>query len=53
MTPVHPWSAPREDAERQRRPAAHDSARLAVNLPPDVPPNEPPLVQPPRFAWDR
>ncbi|WP_367324689.1 FMN-binding negative transcriptional regulator [Streptomyces sp. HUAS ZL42] len=45
---VHPWDAPRDDAEWQRWLAVHDFGQLAVN----GPPGEPPLVQPLHFAYD-
>ncbi|MFI1167382.1 FMN-binding negative transcriptional regulator [Streptomyces sp. NPDC020801] len=44
---VHPWDAPREDAEWRRWLADHDFGQLAVN----GPPGEPPLVQPLHFAY--
>lgn len=45
---VHPWDAPREDAEWQRWLTRHDFGQLAVN----GPPGEPPWVQPLHFAYD-
>ncbi|MDN0200335.1 FMN-binding negative transcriptional regulator [Streptomyces sp. S.PNR 29] len=45
---VHPWDAPREDAEWQRWLAVHDFGQLAVN----GLPGEPPQVQPLHFAYD-
>ncbi|OIJ66950.1 FMN-binding negative transcriptional regulator [Streptomyces mangrovisoli] len=45
---VHPWDAPREDAEWQGWLEAHDFGQLAVN----GPPGEPPFVQPLHFAYD-
>jgi len=45
---VHPWDAPRDDAEWQNWLAAHDFGQLAVN----GPPGEPPFVQPLHFAYD-
>ncbi|MFI2642565.1 FMN-binding negative transcriptional regulator [Streptomyces sp. NPDC018610] len=45
---IHPWDAPREDAEWQRWLAGHDFGQLAVN----GPPGEPPWVQPLHFAYD-
>lgn len=45
---VHPWDAPREDAEWQRWLAEHDFGQLAVN----GLPGEPPWVQPLHFAYD-
>ncbi|MDX3248607.1 FMN-binding negative transcriptional regulator [Streptomyces sp. ME18-1-4] len=45
---IHPWDAPREDAEWQQWLSAHDFGQLAVN----GPPGEPPFVQPLHFAYD-
>ncbi|GGP95592.1 transcriptional regulator [Streptomyces griseomycini] len=45
---VHPWDAPRDDAEWQEWLAAHDFGQLAVG----GPPGEPPHVQPLHFAYD-
>jgi transcriptional regulator len=45
---IHPWDAPREDAEWQRWLADHDFGQLAVN----GLPGEPPHVQPLHFAYD-
>ncbi|MFQ6142688.1 FMN-binding negative transcriptional regulator [Streptomyces seoulensis] len=45
---VHPWDAPREDAEWQRWLTRHDFGQLTVN----GPPGEPPWVQPLHFAYD-
>lgn len=45
---IHPWDAPRDDAEWQQWLAAHDFGQLAVN----GPPGEPPWVQPLHFAYD-
>jgi transcriptional regulator len=45
---IHPWDAPREDAEWQRWLAGHDFGQLAVN----GLPGEPPHVQPLHFAYD-
>ncbi|MFJ3195736.1 FMN-binding negative transcriptional regulator [Streptomyces griseoviridis] len=45
---IHPWDAPRDDAEWQHWLAAHDFGQLAVN----GPPGEPPHVQPLHFAYD-
>lgn len=43
---IHPWDAPRDDAEWQRRLATHDFGQLAVN----GLRGEPPYVQPMHFA---
>ncbi|MFC9292188.1 FMN-binding negative transcriptional regulator, partial [Streptomyces sp. NPDC057052] len=45
---IHPWDAPRDDAEWQRWLAARDFGQLAVN----GLPGEPPWVQPLHFAYD-
>jgi transcriptional regulator len=45
---IHPWDAPRDDAEWQRWLAVHDFGQLAVN----GLPGEPPHVQPLHFAYD-
>ncbi|MGW2821346.1 FMN-binding negative transcriptional regulator [Streptomyces sp. NPDC001443] len=45
---VHPWDAPRDDAEWQGWLATHDFGQLAVN----GLPGEPPHVQPLHFAYD-
>ncbi|MBC9729621.1 FMN-binding negative transcriptional regulator [Streptomyces sp. TRM68367] len=45
---VHPWDAPREDAEWQRWLTVHDFGQLAVN----GQPGEPPDVQPLHFAYE-
>ncbi|MET7452904.1 FMN-binding negative transcriptional regulator [Streptomyces sp. NPDC005574] len=45
---IHPWDAPRDDAEWQQWLAVHDFGQLAVN----GPPGEPPYVQPLHFAYD-
>ncbi|PZH03709.1 transcriptional regulator [Streptomyces sp. NTH33] len=45
---VHPWDAPREDAEWQQWLTGRDFGQLAVT----GPPGEPPLVQPLHFAYD-
>ncbi|MFE9673719.1 FMN-binding negative transcriptional regulator [Streptomyces sp. NPDC006259] len=45
---IHPWDAPREDAEWQEWLAARDFGQLAVN----GLPGEPPWVQPLHFAYD-
>ncbi|MFI1422498.1 FMN-binding negative transcriptional regulator [Streptomyces sp. NPDC020731] len=45
---IHPWDAPRDDAEWQRWLTTHDFGQLAVN----GPPGEPPYVQPLHFAYD-
>jgi transcriptional regulator len=45
---IHPWDAPREDAEWQQWLSVHDFGQLAVN----GPPGEPPFVQPLHFAYD-
>ncbi|MEV0115194.1 FMN-binding negative transcriptional regulator [Streptomyces sp. NPDC050844] len=45
---IHPWDAPRSDAEWQQWLAAHDFGQLAVN----GLPGEPPHVQPTHFAYD-
>ncbi|GAB2890943.1 FMN-binding negative transcriptional regulator [Streptomyces deserti] len=45
---IHPWDAPRDDAEWQQWLAGHDFGQLAVN----GPPGEPPHVQPLHFAYD-
>jgi transcriptional regulator len=45
---IHPWDAPRDDAEWQRWLAVHDFGQLAVN----GLPGEPPSVQPLHFAYD-
>ncbi|MFJ2607312.1 FMN-binding negative transcriptional regulator [Streptomyces sp. NPDC087425] len=45
---IHPWDAPRDDAEWQLWLGAHDFGQLAVN----GPPGEPPYVQPLHFAYD-
>jgi transcriptional regulator len=45
---IHPWDAPREDAEWQRWLAVHDFGQLAVN----GLAGEPPYVQPLHFAYD-
>ena len=45
---IHPWDAPREDAEWQQWLAAHDFGQLAVN----GLPGEPPHVQPLHFVYD-
>ncbi|MER5212117.1 FMN-binding negative transcriptional regulator [Streptomyces sp. NPDC002838] len=45
---IHPWDAPRDDAEWQRWLAAHDFGQLAVN----GRPGEPPYIQPLHFAYD-
>ncbi|MFC3578253.1 FMN-binding negative transcriptional regulator [Streptomyces yaanensis] len=45
---IHPWDAPRDDAEWQRWLGAHDFGQLAVN----GLPGEPPYVQPLHFAYD-
>ncbi|MBB5125531.1 hypothetical protein [Streptomyces griseoloalbus] len=39
--PIHPWGAPRDDAESQRRPAVHDFGQFAVDGPPGEPPHRP------------
>ncbi|MFJ9590190.1 FMN-binding negative transcriptional regulator [Streptomyces acidicola] len=46
---IHPWDAPRDDAEWQGWLADHDFGQLAVN----GLPGEPPYVQPLHFAYDR
>lgn len=45
---IHPWDAPREDAEWQRWLSVHDFGQLAVN----GLPGDPPHVQPLHFAYD-
>ncbi|OIJ84792.1 FMN-binding negative transcriptional regulator [Streptomyces colonosanans] len=45
---IHPWDAPRDDAEWQHWLATHDFGQLAVN----GMPGEPPHVQPLHFAYD-
>ncbi|MEH0581800.1 MULTISPECIES: FMN-binding negative transcriptional regulator [Streptomyces] len=45
---IHPWDAPREDAEWQQWLSARDFGQLAVN----GLPGEPPFVQPLHFAYD-
>jgi transcriptional regulator len=45
---IHPWDAPREDAEWQWWLSVHDFGQLAVN----GLPGEPPHVQPLHFAYD-
>ncbi|MFD5947889.1 FMN-binding negative transcriptional regulator, partial [Streptomyces collinus] len=45
---IHPWDAPRDDAEWQQWLAGHDFGQLAVN----GLPGEPPHVQPLHFAYD-
>ncbi|WP_217242127.1 FMN-binding negative transcriptional regulator [Streptomyces sp. AC555_RSS877] len=45
---IHPWDAPRDDAEWQGWLAVHDFGQLAVN----GLPGEPPYVQPLHFAYD-
>ncbi|WP_405926367.1 FMN-binding negative transcriptional regulator [Streptomyces sp. NBC_00035] len=45
---IHPWDAPRDEAEWQRWLATHDFGQLAVN----GLPGEPPHVQPLHFAYD-
>ncbi|MDQ1043728.1 FMN-binding negative transcriptional regulator [Streptomyces sp. V4I2] len=45
---IHPWDAPRDDAEWQRWLAVHDFGQLAVN----GLPGEPPYVQPLHFVYD-
>ncbi|MGW1726060.1 FMN-binding negative transcriptional regulator [Streptomyces sp. NPDC002306] len=45
---IHPWDAPRDDAEWQGWLATHDFGQLAVN----GSPGEPPHVQPLHFAYD-
>ncbi|MFD9328726.1 FMN-binding negative transcriptional regulator [Streptomyces sp. NPDC060065] len=45
---IHPWDAPRGDAEWQRWLTIHDFGQLAVN----GLPGEPPYVQPLHFAYD-
>jgi len=45
---VHPWDAPRDDAEWQRWLGVHDFGQLAVN----GLPGEPPHVQPLHFAYE-
>ncbi|MEU8651850.1 FMN-binding negative transcriptional regulator [Streptomyces sp. NPDC048737] len=45
---IHPWDAPRDDAEWQRWLAARDFGQLAVN----GLPGDPPWVQPLHFAYD-
>ncbi|WP_369256522.1 FMN-binding negative transcriptional regulator [Streptomyces sp. R35] len=45
---IHPWDAPRDEAEWQRWLATHDFGQLAVN----ALPGEPPHVQPLHFAYD-
>ncbi|MFE7173326.1 FMN-binding negative transcriptional regulator [Streptomyces sp. NPDC057616] len=45
---IHPWDAPRDDAEWQRWLGTHDFGQLAVN----GLPGEPPYVQPLHFAYD-
>jgi transcriptional regulator len=45
---IHPWDAPRDDAEWQRWLVSHDFGQLAVN----GPAGEPPFVQPLHFAYD-
>jgi transcriptional regulator len=45
---IHPWDAPRENAEWQRRLAVHDFGQLVVN----GLDGEPPYVQPLHFAYD-
>ncbi|MFD8999748.1 FMN-binding negative transcriptional regulator [Streptomyces sp. NPDC059582] len=45
---IHPWDAPRDDAEWQGWLATHDFGQLAVN----GLPGEPPHVQPLHFAYD-
>ncbi|MFH9863913.1 FMN-binding negative transcriptional regulator [Streptomyces sp. NPDC017202] len=45
---IHPWDAPRDDAEWQRWLAGRDFGQLAVN----GLPGDPPWVQPLHFAYD-
>ncbi|GAA1947599.1 FMN-binding negative transcriptional regulator [Streptomyces durmitorensis] len=45
---IHPWDAPRSDAEWQQWLAGHDFGQLAVN----GLPGEPPHVQPAHFAYE-
>ncbi|MFD3620111.1 FMN-binding negative transcriptional regulator [Streptomyces sp. NPDC058676] len=45
---IHPWDAPRDDAEWQGWLDVHDFGQLAVN----GLPGEPPYVQPLHFAYD-
>jgi transcriptional regulator len=45
---IHPWDAPRDDAEWQHWLAGRTFGQLAVN----GPPGEPPFVQPLHFAYD-
>ena len=45
---IHPWDAPRSDAEWQQWLAVHDFGQLAVN----GPAGEPPFVQPLHFFYD-
>ncbi|MGW1029544.1 FMN-binding negative transcriptional regulator [Streptomyces sp. NPDC002577] len=45
---IHPWDAPRDDAEWQHWLAGHDFGQLAVNGLPDGPPH----VQPMHFVYD-
>lgn len=45
---IHPWDAPRDDAEWQQWLSAHDLGQLAVN----GLPGEAPYVQPLHFAYD-
>lgn len=45
---IHPWDAPREDAEWQQWLTVRDFGQLAVT----GPPGEPPFVQPLHFAYD-
>ncbi|WP_330303054.1 MULTISPECIES: FMN-binding negative transcriptional regulator [unclassified Streptomyces] len=45
---IHPWDAPRDEAEWQRWLTTHDFGQLAVN----GLPGEPPHVQPLHFAYD-
>ncbi|MFC7216825.1 FMN-binding negative transcriptional regulator [Streptomyces polyrhachis] len=45
---IHPWDAPRDDAEWQQWLTGRDFGQLAVN----GPEGEPPFVQPLHFAYD-